>query len=666
MKEFLRVFNKRTWFLLLLLCFINVGILILCADTEKEITITGEELNSYLQDYPGFLDRTISNSKHMAMLNVYQSGFSRTHLEKVSECYAALDGLRVEAGDNRGLVLLIQYSLTDIFQIIFLFTIVMSFFAERKKGLVYIVRSTISGRGVLFLQRFAILGISALLGMFCLYGTSILGVHFTFGLDGLERSLQSLPEFMKCPYNLTIGEYLLYSYLIKFAGSFLAGILLYVTLGIFSQFTSYALCILLILEQVGTALLIEPISSLKALRYINLYTLLQADSYFKECIFFNFFGKAVSGLYLTLIITVILLLVLALLGFIIHGKMYVTNKRALEKLAERINRIKERLARQRTLMGWEIYKLGMKQGAILLFLALFILQFRLAFQYDYYYPVDAMERLYFIEYHGELTEETLAEAEWEMDFLKKEEIRLRASLEKLAAQGNYSDYFYNQTLLKLDSNLDSQKGMEPLLDNLQDGMEYTKKTGNTIHIIQPYSYDLLINRDLQTRHRASFLVLIAIVGSIAGIYAYEQQNHMNQLIRSSYRGRLVATLGKPVITALFCGIITAGMHMVQLIHVGKLLGFNDLNVPIQSLPFMREFPIYTSILGYLILLFLIRMAIATAFGLIVALISRKCADKFTAMGLSAFLCMVLLSLSALLPKLQFLNPIYLLSADFFR
>ena len=122
MKEFTRVFSRKTLLLLALLCIINAGVLILCADSNKSITPMGEELDLYLQEYPDFLERTMENSRRMARLSVYQSGFASSRLEQVSEAYASLEEVQVEAGDNRGLILFIQYRLTDIFQIVFLFS----------------------------------------------------------------------------------------------------------------------------------------------------------------------------------------------------------------------------------------------------------------------------------------------------------------------------------------------------------------------------------------------------------------------------------------------------------------------------------------------------------------------------------------------------------------
>ena len=663
MREFTRVFNSKTILLLLILCFVNTGIFILCADPDKEITLMNEELDAYLESYPVFLEKTIKNSGIMSKLGMYQSGFARDNLVKVAGSYLNLEGIQVKAGDNRGVVLLIQYRLTDLFLIIFLFSIVMTFFKERKKGLVYVIRSTKYGREVLFLQRLVILAVAAVLGTVVLYGFCFLGSHFTFGVEGMERSIQSLPEFMKCPAPITIGEYILYSCVQKTAGGLLTGVLLYIVLDTFSSLAAYLISGTLVLLEILTAIFITPVSALNVLRYVNIYTLIQTDSYFTDCVYLNFFGRAVPAQKMSFAVAGLVLTVLAIAGFIVHGRMYVTNKKSLERMLEQIGKIIEHFSVQHSLIGWEVHKLCIRQGALFILLGMVCIQVSLSFQYDYFYPVDMYERLSYLKYYGELTEKNLSSAEQEMNDLKNLEKRIREAMESMESLDK-SEYW--QASLALSENLSKQEGLQPVLENMREGAAYTKRTGNSIWVIAPYTYDLLINRDQQTKNRASFLALMVIISSMAGIYAYEKQNHMDLIIQTSYRGRWLNGIGKLLVVSVCCGVAGITMHAVQFVHVGLTMGFNDLRVPVQSLRFMREFPICISVGGYFVILFVLRALLAAVYGIFIAAISKICADKFTAMGQGIFLCMFGISLAELIPVLDFISPIYLLCADFFR
>lgn len=666
MRELMRVFSRKTIMILLILCFVNTGIFMFCADPDKEITLTGEELSTYLEEYPDFLERTISNSRTMAKLVMYRFGFAKENLVKVTECYNRLQEIQVRAGDNRGLVLFIQYGLTDIFILVFLLFVVMQFFTERKKGLTYVVRSTQKGRGILFLQRLVILSLATILGTVVLQGGAFLGSCITFGVDDMSRSIQSLPEFVKCPYPVTIGEYILYSCVLKAVGGYLTGVLLYVILGIFGKFTSYVISGALIVAEVLTAIFVTPISALNVLRYVNLISLIQAKDYFISCVYLNLFGKAVPALQAALWTAGIILAVLMVVGFAVHGKMYVSQVAVAERLLEWVKKHAEEIGRQRTLIGWECHKLCIRQGGLFILLGVLIIQIALSFQYDYYYPVPTFERLSYVKYEGELTEETVDRALNEMQLFQEAEQRIRDAIKETESKTPLNNRRYMELQMALETNLNQQDGLRPVIEDMQDGLAYTKRTGNRINMIEPYTYDLLINRDVRTKRRASFLELVVIIGSLSGIYAFEKQNHMKQMLYSSYRGRWVHWAGKPMLVCAFCGVIGICIHAVQIIHVGLFMQWNGLNVPVQSLRFMREFPIYTTVTGYFVMLFIMRILMAVVFGLIMAAISNLCADRFTAIGQGTLMCMLGISLSELIPALDFANPIYLLCADFFR
>ena len=54
MSEFKRLFGIKTAFILLALVIINVGIFMMSFATEKNITLTGDELETYISEYPEF------------------------------------------------------------------------------------------------------------------------------------------------------------------------------------------------------------------------------------------------------------------------------------------------------------------------------------------------------------------------------------------------------------------------------------------------------------------------------------------------------------------------------------------------------------------------------------------------------------------------------------
>lgn len=660
MREFLRVFSRKNLLILVMLCLINVGIFYFCADAGKDITPIEDELNVYLADYPRFIQRTMGQAENMAKLPMYKTGYAKERLEKITEDYRKLAGVKALYGDNRGIMLFVNYRVADVLLIIFLFIVVMDFFAERKKGLVYVVRSTFLGRGVLFVQRVLILLAATVLATVVFYGSSLLCASMTLGVNDLQRSIQSLPEFMKCSYHITIWQYILLSAVLKAMGCFLACMLVYVIQGIFSKTVAYGIIGIAALVEAGAAILITPISSWNILKYLNLASVIMADSYFYDCIYLKIFGKAVAATDMVIILWAVLLAICTLAGFLIHGKMYVNNKRTGEKLADLLMRIKEKFSIQHTLLGWEAYKLYIRQGAVLILAGLFLLQISLSFKYEYYYPVNAMERLYYIKYHGIIDEEKMQNAEHELELLKGAEQHFRDVMGEAQEKVPFNPMRYYGAQGLLEDNLAMQKGFLPVYDTIAGGYKFTQETKKEVWIVEPFAYDLLINRDVQTRNRAAFLEIMTILAALAGVYSFENQNHMKQSIRTSYRGRFMTASMKPVLVILFCAITAIMLQGVQLYHINKTIGFNDLDIVVQSIPFLRHIPFTMSIGTYLILMMAVRAIIAAVLGLGVAYISHKSADRFTAMGISIFVVMLWFALTEFVPGLSIFTPVGIL------
>ena len=84
-------------------------------------------------------------------------------------------------------------------------------------------------------------------------------------------------------------------------------------------------------------------------------------------------------------------------------------------------------------------------------------------------------------------------------------------------------------------------------------------------------------------------------------------------------------------------------------------GYNDITAAAQSLEFLRFVPYETSILGYLVMMFAVRMLAAFAVGASVMLISLCCKSTVTVVSVSTAVIIIPSALSGtgLLPVLSF-------------
>ncbi len=663
MSEFKRLFGRKTIFMLLAFVIINTGLFMMSFATEKNITLTGSELESHISGYPEFLENTRKNSENLSMLNMYKQGFAADNIEKTAVTYEKLEDITVKSGDNRGIVLFLQYKLSDVILLCFLVVISIGFLKERRKGTVSLVRSTIKGRGILYFQRVGILAVSSVVTEVLLYGSNLLAMLIFFGDADLLRSIQSLPEFMQCHYSITIAEYILISLLLKITACFLCAFAFFILISVFGTGIAFTVSALFAVSEVFLYNLIIPVSSVNSLKYINIFALINCEDFLSVCRNINVFGKAVPALNCNIVAVCILNLILILVGYFVHGKMYVGKKNFLESICEKPNILLEKLSFQRTLLGWEGFKPLIKQGGLTFAAAAFLLALSSVLKYDYIYHINPKEQLWYDEFKGIITEEVLLEAEEEMRLLEGKIELYHNQITDLLSRENYSEDSIDRLYTYLERVTEEKDALSPVYENIRYGFEYTEKTGNTIYLIEPYSYELLTQYDKQTRSRASLFILIGIIGAVSGVFAYDRQNNMLCSQRCTYRGRKKLTMIKIGLVCVVCTVICISIHLIQFVQIGNLLGYNNLNVPIQSLMFMRDFKPYISISEYIILLFAVRAAAACLIGLVCTVISRLSADTTTAMGISLFTLAVPSVFAGIISSESIFSCIYLISGE---
>ena len=108
MSELRRIFFSRrmllAWFIGLFLC--GVFFCYECG-SAKEITLSGEELQSYVDNYSGFLQSVKDNAENVGMLAAIsdRTGFVKDNIDKTLADYSRLEGITPVAGENKGIVL---------------------------------------------------------------------------------------------------------------------------------------------------------------------------------------------------------------------------------------------------------------------------------------------------------------------------------------------------------------------------------------------------------------------------------------------------------------------------------------------------------------------------------------------------------------------------------
>lgn len=660
MREFLRViWNKKTILFVLILLLINVTFCLFQCNDSKEITLTGNALTEYLDGYDDFLSETMDNVSGMLGNSLFAKkvSFARKNIEKSAVDYGALSGLVPEEGENRGIVIYTRFQLTHFLVLGFVIYLVLRFLEEEKKGLQLLVRSTARGRIPLFLWRVGTLLFGAAAISFLLYGSTLLVVQLRYPGADLGRAIQSVPEFLKSTYQISIREYLFYDMLCKALAASVTGLLLYAL----SVFTTPMVALVAFSVAVGLEYLcyltIVPTSVLAGVKYVNLCAMLVGRDGFINYLNLNFFGKPILILELQLWFALVLLLLLPLLGLIACAG---NRTKTVGGLASRLDKVSAWISRHRRPVSgftWEARKLlGKQMGFVILVLAAY-LAYSSSLESRYADLRNPYEMMWYEEFAGPITEDSVAAMEQTMADMEEDKLKLEESIAKLQerlAKFNPEDpargYISKDLEKKEDQLLELLKkmaGLNIVLPRAYSGLEYTLETGRELWLLEPYTYHLLLENDSKTYERNRLYILLAVVAAFSGCMAYEYKAKMEPVLRTSYRGKRTVVY-KVVIVVLFSALTALGIHMIQFVQIGKVFPYHSMDCPVQSIECMRSFPFSISIAVYLCLLYGWRCLYAAAMGLLTMLLSRLVKDRVACIALCAAGLLVPVFLSAVL------------------
>lgn len=529
---------------------------------------------------------------------------------------------------------------------------------EQKSGILPILKATRKGRLPLVSAKLVSTAVLSFLIVCVLWGTNLGYCAVSFGLGDLTRPIQSLPGFTTCALTLSVGEYLMLFFLLKWVLYALVGILC-LAAGVFWQESMPTwltvggfLGVGYILSQV-----ISPIATWNILKFVNISNLIFSTEWLSEYRNLDFWGSPVEGFTASwVLILIILVLTIALLYWLFCCR----NVSAIRQPQLRIPRWVPFQGRSTALVGHELWKLLVECGAVgvLVLLLLVNLQEPRTISYDtneLHYK-NYMERL-----AGPLTDE-------KQDYLESEAMRFEqihqqiSKLRKDYAAGELSETDLNSLVPPLERALMAE---EILLSRVYPQMErilHLKEEGKEAHFVYEPGYSYLFG--LNTQHSktgAAALVVAGIILCFSNIFPIETSSGMLPILNVSKKGRTASAGCKLIICVAVTAIIFLIAQIPDYRYVLKNYGFPDLNAPLCSIEAFAKWNDTVSILEGLILFETLRLVAAVCVTTIVLLLGIWTKNQLITLSVSTgvLLLPILLNLLEIhfLDKVSFLKPL---------
>ena len=529
---------------------------------------------------------------------------------------------------------------------------------EQKSGTLPILKATRKGRLPLVSAKLVSTAFISFLIACVLWGTNLGYCAVSFGLGDLSRPIQSLTGFTTCALTLSVGEYLVLYFLLKWVLYALVGILC-LAAGVFWQESMPTWLTVGSFLGVGYILsqVISPISTWNILKFVNISNLIFTTEWLSEYRNLDIFGYPVEVFTAAL---VLILIILVLTIMLLCPLFCRRNVSAVRQPQFRLPRWAPFQGRSTVLFGHELWKLLVECGAIgvLVLLLLVNIQEPRTISYDtneLHYK-NYMERL-----AGPLTEE-------KQEYLEAESKRFAeihqqiAKLRKDYAAGELSETDLNSLLPPLERTLMAE---EILLSRVYPQMErilQLREEGKEAHFVYESGYNYLFGLNPQhSKAGAAALVVASIILCFSNIFPIETSSGMLPILNVSRKGRSASARCKLAICICITVVIFFIAQIPDYRYVLKNYGFPDLNAPLCSLEAFVGCNDTVSILEGLVLFEALRLVAAICVTAIVLLLGIWTKNQLITLSISAsvLLMPVLLNLLDIhfLDKVSFLQPL---------
>lgn len=502
---------------------------------------------------------------------------------------------------------------------------------EQKSGTLPILKATRKGRLPLVSAKLVSTAVLSFLIVCVLWGANLGYCAVSFGLGDLSRPIQSLTGFATSALTLSVGEYLMLFFLLKWVLYALVGILC-LAAGVFWQESMPTWLTVGGFLGVGYILsqTVSPISTWNILKFVNISNLLFSTEWLSEYRNLDIFGYPMEVFIASWVLLLIsLVLTIALLCWLFCRR----NVSAIRQPQLRIPRWIPFQGRNTSLFGHEVWKLLVECGAIgvLVLLLLVNIQEPRTISYD---TNELHYKNYMEQLAGPLTEEKQAYLESEamrFEHIHQQIVKLR----KDYAAGELSETDLNSLLPPLERALMAE-GI--LLNRVYPQMErilQLKDEGKEAHFVYEPGYSYLFGLNAQhSKAGAAALVVAGIILCFSNIFPIETSSGMLPILNVSKKGRTASARCKLAI----CICITVIIHFLAQIpdywYVLKNYGFPDLIAPLCSIEAFAKWNDTVSILEGLILFETLRLVAAMCITAIVLLLGTWTKNQLITLSVS--------------------------------
>ena len=634
------IYNRKLVLCFLLFLVMNVGLLTVAFDTDEvDSTVytrlqtdTDSIMDMYMEDpesetykqlydeytasttYDEYLQQIIEDAEKNQAISIFQTKFSISNLERTKKDFERLVGTEVFFVGGYGVCKALNFTGSYILIFFFLVVLVLELvLRDKKNGLANLYKTTWNGDSRLLLSKYAAAFVYMALFVAGVFLSNILIAEWKFGAVDLSAPVQSLMDYIGYGFSCRISTFVVLVCLVKILifAVILAALFTFAVVSsnevMLCVWSAVAMFVELLFSVLGEKL------NLTFLYRFSIFSMLDTTRFF-QYENYNLISHAEPAIYLDCIICAVLLAGFLIISSVIYlegSSDYRESRIRLRKKGTKSRRIFSSVWR---LEGYKLW-LGYKMIFVILLLVIF---------QAYIYQNKSVRwstNEYVYQYYISQIEGVITQGK--LDYITSEAERY-ANLHKDGDQveqdydaGKITEEEYSERWRELNKQFENEEGF----NRCQEYVDYVKgQCGITSQITEAdpavleqmgFVYNrgwniLAGGRDYKDDIMNAAKIIVVLMLTTAFLYLEDYRYKINGIIdiTENYRKLHVIKAVRLFLTIL---VIYIMVYLPELMWVKSEIGLTGGKYLAQSLPYLAHVSISTSITGYFLLVYGIRL-----------------------------------------------------------
>lgn len=172
----------------------------------------------YINGYREWIDDIENKKDSISKFSIFadKESFSNKNIKKTAKDFRKNKDIKLRLGNDFTITSYVQYNGADIWIIVLLMlAAVIIFYEEYEKNMTSVIRCTKYGRKKLQIQKIKVMLTMSLVLSAIFYADNVIMSLIIYGETDWSRSIQSIEEFGKCTYMISVGQYVILLTIIK-------------------------------------------------------------------------------------------------------------------------------------------------------------------------------------------------------------------------------------------------------------------------------------------------------------------------------------------------------------------------------------------------------------------------------------------------------------------